>query len=143
MTVTLAPDLENELREQAARRGQNPDDYLSELVAGGVRESVPPIIRSPATPEAFVRSWRERAARRPLLASPDEDVFAPAFQREDIYGDEKPNMTDTGASAAEPKSLVQSSPEWKVLLRSLGRPCGISLSIEATSRENLYGDDMR
>lgn len=43
----------------------------------------------------------------------------------------------------KPKPLVQGSAEWEALLRSLSMDCGISLSIESTSRENLYGDDMR
>lgn len=42
-----------------------------------------------------------------------------------------------------PVPLPQGSPEWKVLLLSMGRPLGVSLPLAVTSRENLYGDDLR
>ena len=38
--------------------------------------------------------------------------------------------------------LPQGSDEWRVALQSLGRPLGFSLSIEATSRENIYNDEI-
>ena len=38
--------------------------------------------------------------------------------------------------------LPQGSDEWGVALQSLGRPLGFSLSIEATSRENIYDDEI-
>lgn len=42
------------------------------------------------------------------------------------------------------KVLLQGSPEWKALLRNMGQGrTGVSLSIEATSRENIYEDESR
>ena len=38
--------------------------------------------------------------------------------------------------------LPQGTPEWREALQSLGRPLGFSLSIEATSRENIYDDEI-
>lgn len=39
--------------------------------------------------------------------------------------------------------LTQGSPEWKALLYRTGPASGIILSPEATSREAIYGDDLR
>ncbi len=40
--------------------------------------------------------------------------------------------------------LPQGSPEWQDLLMSMGEGhSGVSLSIEATSRESIYEDDLR
>ena len=38
--------------------------------------------------------------------------------------------------------IPQDTPEWREALQSLGRPLGFSLSIEATSRENIYDDEI-
>ena len=38
--------------------------------------------------------------------------------------------------------IPQGTPEWREALQSLGRPLGFSLSIEATSRENIYDDEI-
>ena len=39
--------------------------------------------------------------------------------------------------------LIQGSPEWKALLYQKGPASGLILSPEATSREAIYGDDLR
>lgn len=39
--------------------------------------------------------------------------------------------------------LIQGSPEWKALLYRKGSAPGVILSPEATSREAIYGDDLR
>lgn len=41
--------------------------------------------------------------------------------------------------------LPQGSPEWEAMLKSMEikREPGVSLSIEATSRESIYEDDLR
>ncbi len=39
--------------------------------------------------------------------------------------------------------LRQGSPEWKALLHRPGPAHGVVLSLEATSRESIYGDDLR
>lgn len=44
-------------------------------------------------------------------------------------------------SAAAP--LRQGSPEWKAELRRIGPAHGVALSLEATSRESIYEDDLR
>ncbi len=39
--------------------------------------------------------------------------------------------------------LTQGSPEWKALLYQKGPASGVTLSPETTSREAIYGDDLR
>ena len=43
----------------------------------------------------------------------------------------------------KPLPLTQGSPEWKALLYRKGPASGVILSPEATSREAIYGDDLR
>lgn len=46
-------------------------------------------------------------------------------------------------SPSAPAPLPPDSPEWKALLRRPGPARGVVLSLEATSRESIYGDDGR
>lgn len=59
--------------------------------------------------------------------------------------DQAAQLTDaTPAESREPPRLRQGSPEWKARLESLWRGrTGVALSIEATSRESIYEDDLR
>ncbi len=58
---------------------------------------------------------------------------------------ERPEANIPTAQAEYPhRPLPQGSPEWKALLMSMGQGrTGVSLSIEATSRESIYEDDLR
>lgn len=47
------------------------------------------------------------------------------------------------SSPAAPTPLRQGSPEWRALLHRPGPARGVVLPPEATSRENIYGDDGR
>lgn len=60
----------------------------------------------------------------------------------------KPDMSQRVVQApkAQPHAphLVQGSPEWEAKLWNIGRGLqGPSLRLEATSRESIYGDDLR
>jgi len=85
MTVALEPDLEHEIRLQAAAQGQDADAYLRQLVQAALRSPVPAIIRSKLTTEDFLASWHRWAASHDQTAPslPDE-----ALRRENMYDDE-------------------------------------------------------
>ena len=86
MTVTLEPEIENEVRQKAAERGQPPETYLQQLVRLALSRPVPLPIPSRVTTEEFIRSSQERMERAKArnLPFPDSD-----FRREDIYDDEE------------------------------------------------------
>lgn len=84
MTVTLEPELEQEVRQKAAAQGQETDEYVNRLIKTALRQSTPTIIRSTLTPEETQRlrlESIERAVARNLPASTSD------FRREDIYDD--------------------------------------------------------
>jgi hypothetical protein len=86
MTVTLEPELEQEVRQKAAAQGQETDEYVNRLIKTALRQSAPTIIRSTLTPEEIQRlrlESIERAIARNLPASTSD------FRREDIYDDEE------------------------------------------------------
>ncbi len=86
MTVTLEPELEQEVRQKAAAQGQETDEYVNRLIKTALRQSTPTIIRSTLTPEEIQRlrlESIERAIARNLPASTSD------FRREDIYDDEE------------------------------------------------------
>ncbi len=86
MTVTLEPELEQEVRQKAAAQGQETDEYVNRLIKTALRQSAPTIIRSTLTPEEIQRlrlESIERAVARNLPASTSD------FRREDIYDDEE------------------------------------------------------
>ena len=79
----------------------------------------------------------------------DTDVYAADLLRRNIEmpetkGVEKYTMADfVEAAKRDGITLIpQGTPEWREALQSLGRPHGFSLSIEATSRENIYNDEI-
>jgi hypothetical protein len=82
MTVTLKPDLEEELKARAEAEGLSTEDFvnreLEKLVA-----SVPP--NSTLTPEERVRMWREFIERDAIDGPPLSDY---AVSRESIYSRE-------------------------------------------------------
>ena len=86
MTVTLEPELENEMRQKAAEQGQPLETYLQQLVRAAPNQPVPTPIRSKLTLEEFMKSSQERLERVKArnLPFPNSD-----FRREDIYDDEE------------------------------------------------------
>lgn len=86
MTVTLEPEIENEVRQKASEKGQEADTYLQQLIQAALRQPVLSPIYSKLTPEEFMKSQQERLERAKArnLPSPDSD-----FRREDIYDDEE------------------------------------------------------
>ena len=86
MTVTLEPEIENEVRQQAAEQGQQPETYLNRLIRAALSKPVPSPIYSKLTPEEFRQSQEEvlERARARNLPFPNSD-----FRREDIYDDEE------------------------------------------------------
>ena len=52
-------------------------------------------------------------------------------------------LAGVSATEFETPVLRQGSPEWKALLRQHGAARGVVLSIDATSRESIYEDDLR
>ena len=86
MTVTLEPELENEVRQKAAAQGQQPETYLQQLVREALNMPVPTPISSKLTTEEFIKSQQEvlERAKARNLPFPDSD-----FRREDIYDDEE------------------------------------------------------
>ena len=86
MTVTLEPETEQQVRQRAAERGQQPETYLNQLIRKALNTPVPTPIYSTLTPEESRRlrqESRERAVARNLPASTSD------FRREDIYDDEE------------------------------------------------------
>ncbi len=86
MTVTLEPEIEDEVRRKAAAQGQNADQYLRQLVETALRQSTPTIIRSTLTPEKRRRLQQERMAR---AVARNQPASTSDFRREDIYDDEE------------------------------------------------------
>ena len=86
MTVTLEPELENEVRQQAAAKGQEADTYLQQLIQKALHTPVPTPIYSTLTPKEFKEAQEEMLERAKArnLPFPNSD-----FRREDIYDDEE------------------------------------------------------
>jgi len=74
------------------------------------------------------------------------DLLKRDIEMPEASGVEKYTMADfVEAAKREGITLIpQGTPEWREALRGLGRGrMGVSLSIEATSRESIYEDDLR
>lgn len=80
--------------------------------------------------------------RRAAAALRDADLITPE-QAAELTGQEAAPLYTLDLAPIVP--LKQGSPEWREALRqfSLSAPNAKPLSIEETSREALYGDDMR
>ena len=82
-TIRVAPEVEHRLREEAARRGQEADEYISDLLSELLQVQPRPFYET-ASPEEWVRAFREWAAGHKGTGSaiPDE-----ALRRENMYDD--------------------------------------------------------
>ncbi len=86
------------------------------------------------------------APRRLRLASAlYETGLLPRDEAAVLAGIPPSDLPHVPERAAEQPRLRQGSPEWKAELRRIGERVqgAVPLSLEATSREALYGDDMR
>jgi hypothetical protein len=83
LTINVAPEVEDRLREEAARRGQEAGEYVSDLLSDMLRDRPRPFYET-ASREEWVRAWREWAASHKSTAAPIPDE---ALRRENMYED--------------------------------------------------------
>jgi hypothetical protein len=83
LTIHVAPEVEQRLREEAARRGQEADEYVSELLSAILPDRQRPFYET-ASPEEWVRAFREWAASHKGTGTPIPDE---ALRRENMYDD--------------------------------------------------------
>ncbi len=82
LTVNLAPELEDEVRQNAAERGQDADKYLGQLINMALRRPVPPIIPAQISTEEFIRRMRTMGRAVDPSVPPLSDE---ATRRESLY----------------------------------------------------------
>jgi hypothetical protein len=83
LIIDVAPEVEGRLREEAARRGQDAGEYVSDLLSEMFRERPRPFYET-ASPEEWVRAFREWAASHKSTAPP---IPLEALRRENMYED--------------------------------------------------------
>jgi hypothetical protein len=85
MTITLdvPPEVESRLREEAARRGQNAEEYAGFLLAQMFHGESRPFYET-ATPQEWAQAFREWAASHDTAAP---TIPMEALRREKMYED--------------------------------------------------------
>jgi hypothetical protein len=81
LTINLPPEVETRLREEAARRGQETEEYASRLLSEVV-ESQAEVSPRTMTPWERAQAFREWAASHKVVAPP---IPSEALRRENMY----------------------------------------------------------
>jgi hypothetical protein len=83
LTIEVPPEVESRLREEAARRGQETEEYVGVLLSELFGVLARPFYET-ATPEAWARAFREWAAGHDTTTPP---IPLEALRREHMYED--------------------------------------------------------
>jgi hypothetical protein len=83
ITIDVLPEVEARLREEAARRGQQTEEFVSSLLSEMFRATTEPFYQT-ATPQEWARAFREWAASHDTTAPP---IPLESLRRENMYED--------------------------------------------------------